>query len=127
MVRQLSTLALERRAAQKARVAKVKALGIEPGDWIVSTRYNNNQPRRAYSSMLDARDKSFQWLRRATPTEIAAAEAEEAERKRRNEEAEAYRRRPDVRNAEIILAQSTEALLKLGPELLADIVSRLRG
>lgn len=53
------TYAQRRTREKKERVAKVKALGIVPGDWVSTGR----GIFRAYPSVLDARTPEFQ-LRR---------------------------------------------------------------
>ena len=115
--------ARKRRAERNERVAEVRALGIKVGDWIVTGTYG--RIIRATPDALDARADMFQYLRRATPKEIAVQEAKEAEQKRQHAKRAAYENRPDVRNAGYILCQDTADLLKLGPKYLAQIVRRL--
>lgn len=69
--------ARKRRAERNERVAEVRALGIKVGDWIVTGTYGRIV--RATPDTLDARADMFQYLRRATPKEIAAQEAKEAD------------------------------------------------
>ena len=118
----LSIHAANRRREKQERITAVKALGIKRGDWV---RTSGDRIVRATESMLDARGINFQWLRRATPTEIARKEAEERRQQRQQARQRAYDLRPDVRNAEYILSQDTETLVELGPEFLAEIVQRL--
>lgn len=119
---QVSPLVLQRRAARKARIDAVKALNIKPGEWIVK----RGKTRRAWTSDLNARDNDFQQIRRATRAEIKAAELAEAEVQAHREAYEKHKQRPDVRDAQTILACSEEELLAVGPELLAQVAGKLR-
>lgn len=110
----------ERREARAQRVAAVKALNLQPGEWVAKGT-KKNSIFRAYPSLLDARTVDFQWLRRATPEEIEERETNDRKREQARLAVEQRRNQRDYVLASRFASTDTETWLKFPIERLEQI------